>query len=498
MLEAKIVQSPKEPTSQSIDKLRSWVLVTPSDLTVKQWSRIPYGALIHQRRRRASHDEEPADGIRETDLPNSRSTRVAHAAVAPGISAFELLTLARKLVQGPLAIHSVELPVTIVGFNQTESERIAEAVISAALARAVDMPVYKQHRKVAASLKRIRLIGFSATHRFERSVAEAQGNGLARYLTALPPNELTPANYRKRLESLAKQHGWGFDFLDLAALQGRKAGAFLAVARGSPIGDAGIAHLSYRPRGSKAGKRLALVGKGICFDTGGVNVKPNKAMLGMHTDMNGSAVALGTFLALSKLEVDFAIDCWLALAMNHIGENAYIPNEIVTALDGTTIEVIHTDAEGRMVLADTLVLVSREQPSLIVDYATLTGACVYSLGKAYSGVFTNRDDWLAALINAGRESGERVWPFPQDKDYDRSLDSAVADIKQCAIDGDADHILAARFLSRFVKHEVPWVHVDLSASSHKGGLAHVPSEVTGFGVRFSCNLVLDQKILERI
>ena len=146
-----------------------------------------------------------------------------------------------------------------------------------------------------------------------------------------------------------------------------------------------------------------------------------------------------------------------------------------------------------MVLADTLHFASRAKPAMIMDYATLTGACVYALGKAYSGVFTNRDDWHGALIETGRRSGERVWPFPQDEDYDKALSSDIADTKQCAVDGEPDHILAARFLRRFVKDGVPWVHMDLSAGECRGGLAHVPGDFTGFGIRYSCALLLDTR-----
>jgi leucyl aminopeptidase len=219
-------------------------------------------------------------------------------------------------------------------------------------------------------------------------------------------------------------------------------------------------------------------------------------MHGMHEDMEGSAVALGTLLALTRLKAPFAVDCWLALAQNHIGPRAYKQNDVVTACNGTTIEVMHTDAEGRMVLADTLALAAREKPRLIIDYATLTGTCVYALGTRYSGAFTNRDALVAEIIAAGRESGERVWPFPLDDDFDQALESGIADIKQCTLEGEADHILAARFLKRFVADR-PWLHIDLSAGNSKGGLAHIPTDVTGFGVRFTLNLLLDRKIMDR-
>ena len=357
------------------------------------------------------------------------------------------------------------------------------------------MPRYKSKPERGKHLQSIEVHG-TQRQDFSRTQAEAHGNALARFLTHLPPNELTPAHYRRHIAKLAKQHDWRLRFIDQRALQRLGAGAFLAVAQGSPEPDAGIAHLSYTPRRRSGKSALALVGKGICFDTGGTNLKPAKHMLGMHEDMEGSAVALGTLLALTELAVDFPVDCWLALAQNHIGPKAYKQNDVVTACNGTTIEVIHTDAEGRMVLADTLALAGKGKPGLMIDYATLTGSCVQALGTRYSGAFSNRRDFTAPIIAAGQDSGERVWPFPTDADYDKALDSDIADIKQCSMDGEADHILATRFLNRFVPESIPWIHVDLSAGNHKGGLAHIPTDVTGFGVRFTLNLVLDQPAIK--
>jgi leucyl aminopeptidase len=219
--------------------------------------------------------------------------------------------------------------------------------------------------------------------------------------------------------------------------------------------------LRYRPRA--AGPRVALVGKGVIFDTGGTNLKPFTSMLDMHTDMQGSAVALGTLLALAELEAPFGVDTWLAITENRLTADAYKSQDLVRAVDGTTIQVIHTDAEGRMVLADTLALAAREQPAVIIDYATLTGTCVLALTERYSGAFSNRTAAHAVLLAAGAASGERVWPFPMDDDFDELLKSDVADIKQCSAENAGDHILGARFLSRFVPKSIPWVHLDLSA-----------------------------------
>jgi leucyl aminopeptidase len=238
-----------------------------------------------------------------------------------------------------------------------------------------------------------------------------------------------------------------------------------------------------------AQKTVALVGKGICFDTGGHNLKPARYMLNMHEDMNGSAVALGILLAASEQKLAVNIDCWLAIAQNHIGPKAYKQNDIVTALNGTTIEIMHTDAEGRMVLADTLTLASRTKPDLMIDFATLTGSMAVALGARYSGVLGTREALLDAAVRAGAASGERLCAFPLDDDYEAALDSKVADIKQCTLDGEADHILATRFLKRFVEHDTPWLHVDLSAARCEGGLGLVNSDVTGFGVAWGIRML---------
>jgi len=193
-------------------------------------------------------------------------------------------------------------------------------------------------------------------------------------------------------------------------------------------------------------------------------------------------VALGILLSATQQELPVNIDCWLAIAQNHISPKAYKQNDIVTALNGTTIEIMHTDAEGRMVLADTLTLASRAKPDLLIDFATLTGSMAVALGARYSGVLGNRDVLLQQAVQAGQQSGERLCAFPMDEDYEPALDSKVADIKQCTLDGEADHILAARFLKRFLAHDVPWLHVDLSSSRCEGGLGSVASDVTGFGV----------------
>jgi len=457
------------------------------------WPEFPYAALLKQRLKRSGD----SDTLLTTDLPNKASTHVTLSGIKADIDRFELLTLARKLAAPQLAQNPATITIIAPGFSDEDAAPLIKAVVAALLAASCAMPSFKSKAAKPSKLNTIQLLGIAKKIDFSRTMAEADGNNLARQLTTLPPNELTPAIYRKRVAKLAKEHGWKMTFLDQQTLKRKKAGAFLAVSQGSSEKDAGIVHLRYTP---KSGRRkqtpLALVGKGICFDTGGTNLKPAQYMHGMHEDMQGSAVALGTFLALSQLKVPYVVDCWLALAQNHIGPNAYKQNDVVTASNGTTIEVMHTDAEGRMVLADTLVQAARLKPTLIIDYATLTGACHYSLSARYSGGFTNRDALIDEIISAGRNSGERVWPFPIDADFDDELKSNVADVKQCSLGGEADHILASRFLQRFVA-DTPWLHLDLSAGNSKGGLAHIPTDITGFGVNFTTQLLFDNNVLSK-
>ena len=482
------------PTRRQVDRCGHWIFLLAGEFSSTDTASIPYARELLQRRRDLGKRGMDSDPI-TLDLPNRLASRVAFACLDPAISTFKLLGLARKLVAVQLPAGSSRLGFVVHGFSPEVAERMAEALVAAVWTAAASMPCFKKETPPALKWRQVNVYGVKPGHGFRRTRAEAEGNAVARYLSILPSNLLDPGRYLKEIRQLSREYGWKLEFMDLASLRRRKAGAFLAVAQGSPVRDAGIVRLRYRPVGRNPRRSLALVGKGICYDTGGVNLKTARGMFGMHEDMQGSAVALGSLIALTRLHANYAVDCYLAIAMNNIGSRAYKPNDVITAMDGTTIEVVNTDAEGRLVLADTLAIASRRKPGLIIDYATLTGACVHALGTTYSGVFSNREHYLPLLIDAGIDSGERVWPFPMDEDYDKALESKVADIKQCSQKGGVDHILAARFLQRFIQHDVPWIHIDLSAGNNKGGLAHVPTDTTGFGIRYTMNLLLDKKII---
>jgi leucyl aminopeptidase len=474
---------------EAVDQL---LLILPARMSAALWRTIPQGSKLQ-----ALLKKHPADSVPalQTRLANKRQTLVVGGKIAADSNTFDQLTLARKLVAAATIEKAGCLGILVVGFAAAEQEALSRAAVAAALAAGFNLPEFKR-KPSPAKIRSIRLLGLEKKIDLSRTVAEARGNNLARWLTALPPNLLDATNYATLLENLAKDHGWQYKRYTTKDLEKLGAGAFLAVAQGNDDDSASIVRLRYRPGKANASPALSLVGKGIIFDTGGTNLKPFASMLHMHGDMQGSAVAAGTLLTISELQLPVPVDCWLAITENRTGPSAYKSQDVVTAANGKTIQTIHTDAEGRMVLADTLTLASREKPALMIDYATLTGAVLNAITTRYSGVFTNRSRWHPRLKRVGRQCGERVWPFPIGKEFLEDLRSDTADIQQCSAKGTGDHILAGSFLAEFVENDTPWIHVDLAASNHEGGLAHVPTDITGFGVRYTLSLILDDHILQ--
>ena len=489
-LTSRIIQAPGAAGRKSLAGVDHLLLVLPEKPTAAVWKALPRGSQLQALVKRAAPGAVPA---LTTHLNNERHTAVSVGLLPRKADPFEQLEFARKLVAATTAGKSVSLGLRIEGFDERQAAQLAERFAAAVHAVAFSLADFKT-RKRPFRIRALRILGLGAKLDLARVQAEAAGTNLARWLTAMPPNKLHAKAYVELLRDLAGREGWHFTRYGVRELEQMGAGAFLAVAQGNPDDSAAIVRLRYRPARSRA-PALCLVGKGIIFDTGGTNLKPFAAMSDMHIDMGGSAVAAGSLLALSRIKAPLAVDCWLAITENRIGPTAYKSQDVVTAVNGKTIQVVHTDAEGRMALADTLVLACRERPRLVMDYATLTGACINAVTRRYSGAFTNRPDWHPVLKRAGYASGERVWPFPFGKEFLHELESETADLKQCTPDAGGDHILAATFLNEFVTEDIPWVHIDLSAMKHKGGLAHVPTDITGFGVRFTTALLLDQQVM---
>jgi len=474
--------------SRSAEDLDALLVIATLPVAADAWRALPQGA-----RWRTLHVRSAAQAgtVRTTHLANERQTLAVLGYLKTGASPFECLSLAGRMLKELAGRGARHVGLASAGGG----DAALEALLAATLTHAFALPSLRAPKHGERRVTRIALLNArDFDPRYAATVTA--GTNLVRWLTALPPNLLDAAGYRTALTQLARQHALTLRWLDERALKRLNANAFLAVAAASEGAGAGIAHLSYRPAGARAAASpdVALIGKGILFDTGGVNLKSHRSMLDMHTDMSGSAVALATLVALAQLRAPIAADAWLAITENRIGPRGYKPQDVIRAANGVTIQVIHSDAEGRMVLADTLALAARTRPRFMLDFATLTGACIYALTERMSGVFTNREALAARLIEAGRASGERVWAFPFAEDYDQDIESKVADIAQCAVEGKGDHIHATRFLARFVPEDIPWAHVDLAAATRSGGLAHVTTDVTGFGVRFALELLVRQNL----
>lgn len=409
---------------------------------------------------------------------------------------FFKLEAARKIYETLSASSVKSANVYLDLISEEEGLAAADALTSAFVAGNHNLPVYKKEKaKPEASLHLTFVTKSSVkiSKAVSLATSSAEAGNKIRDLLFMPANILDPKGFHEICKKEASENGFSFKYHSFAELSKKGAGAFCAVAGAAPKSGAGIAEITYSPKTtSKKLKHVVFVGKGITFDTGGVNVKPGISMLGMKGDMGGAATAYAMLNLAKKQKWNVKVTAILAICDNKISDSAYQPDEVIKSLSGKTIEIIHTDAEGRMALADALYLASQNRPDLLIDFATLTGASVRAIGNAYSSFFSNNDDYIEKFTIAGKVSGERVWPFPIDEDFGRCLSSNVADIKQCRPSGGCDHIEAAIFLKEFIGSVKNWIHVDLSSAKGDGPLAHVATKESGFGPR------LIQKFLQEI
>ncbi len=317
-----------------------------------------------------------------------------------------------------------------------------------------------------------------------------EGTFFARDLVSEPGNILHPDEYAKRINSL-KKVGLKVNIYDEKKLKKLGMNTLLGVGQGSIRGSYLV---TMEWKGLKnSSKPLAFVGKGVCFDTGGISLKPAKFMEDMTYDMAGSAVVVGLMknLALRKAKIN-AVGV-VGLVENMPGGNAQRPGDIVKSYSGKTVEVLNTDAEGRLVLADAITYTEKKfKPRFIIDLATLTGAIIVSLGSEYAGLFSNDDKLSKQLINAGEEVDEKVWRMPLNKNYDKLIDSKNADMQNINYVGGAGSTTAAQFLQRFILNKTPWAHLDIAgmAFSKYGGALN-SGGATGYGVRLLNQLIED-------
>ena len=317
-----------------------------------------------------------------------------------------------------------------------------------------------------------------------------EGTFYTRDLVSEPGNVLHPDEYARRIKSLSK-FGLKIKIYDEKELKKLGMNTLLGVGQGSIRGSY-LVTMEWNGSNNKS-KPLAFVGKGVCFDTGGISLKPAKFMEDMTYDMAGSAVVVGLMksLALRKAKIN-AVGV-VGLVENMPGGNAQRPGDIVKSYSGKTVEILNTDAEGRLVLADALTFTEKKfKPKFIVDLATLTGAIIVSLGSEYAGLFSNDDKLSQQLIESGEHVEEKVWRMPLNKNYDKLIDSKNADMQNINYVGGAGSTTAAQFLQRFILNKTPWAHLDIAgmAFSKYGGALN-SGGATGYGVRLLNKLIVD-------
>lgn len=322
------------------------------------------------------------------------------------------------------------------------------------------------------------------------SHAEAVVSGitLARDLVVAPSNQVTPAFLVSTARDLAQSYGFTLHVMDTAAAGEKGMGAFLAVAQGSRE-PAYVIVLEYHPRNRPKSKPLVFVGKGITFDTGGISLKPSERMEMMKRDMAGAAAVLGAFEILGKTRPNQSVVGIMPCTENMPGGRAYKPGDVIQSLANLTIEVISTDAEGRMILCDAITHALSFEPALIVDLATLTGACIIALGNQVAGLMGNREALLQKLQETGMEVGEKLWPLPLWDFYFDLIKSDIADFKNVG-ERAAGTITGGMFLKQFVPESVPWAHLDIAGTAWTDkDLPSSPKGATGFGVRLLTEVV---------
>jgi leucyl aminopeptidase len=319
----------------------------------------------------------------------------------------------------------------------------------------------------------------------------SHGVFLARDVVTEPPNELYPASYAKRIKSEFAKLGADVSILNEKQLTKLGMGALLGVGQGSER-ESHVVVIKYQG-GNKKDAPIAFVGKGVTFDTGGISLKPSGGMEDMKYDMGGSASVVGIMRALAGRKAKVNAVGIVGLVENMPGHNAQRPSDVVTSMSGQTIEVLNTDAEGRLVLADILWYAQEKfKPKTVIDLATLTGAIVIALGNEHAGVFTNDDALADKLSKAGTATGEKVWQFPLNSDYDKLLDSKIADMQNISSGRGAGSITAAQFLQRFIQKGVSWAHIDIAGMAWNSKARDVsPEGASGYGVR-----LLDQLVAE--
>lgn len=422
---------------------------------------------------------------------------------AEKLKALSFETIGGKLFSALKAASAKNVDIHVDGIEDIKDLTTAE--IAARLALGLKLKSYKfdkykaqkDDENPAVTIKSVSIVtdAQTAANKFyEAYNASADGVFLARDLVNEPPNALHPESYVERIKEELKPLGVEIEILDEKKMQKLSFGALLAVGQGS-ICESKVAIMRWNGAGKtkKADKApIAFVGKGVTFDTGGISIKPSADMDLMKMDMGGSAAVVGAMKALATRKAKANVIGIVGLVENMPSDRAYRPGDVLTSLSGKTIEVLNTDAEGRLVLADILTYVQNTyKPEVIVDLATLTGAIMVGLGFEYCGAFANDDDLWAQLEQSSKNTGEKFWRMPLDEAYRKEMESEIADLKNLGSLGRyGGACSAAGFLEHFIEGDIKWAHIDIAGTAWwKTDKPTTPKGGTGFAVRTLDDLV---------
>ena len=358
-----------------------------------------------------------------------------------------------------------------------------------ALAEGIILGAYQYHefksQAEPGKLSKVMVAADQHASAIKRGLAEgsqvAEAVCVARNLVNEPGGSLTPEQFANQAKKLAASCGLKATIWGMPEIKRNKLGGLLGVNRGSER-PARFVKLQWNPP-SKPKKSLALVGKGVTFDSGGLSLKTATGMKNMKYDMSGAAAVLGAMVAIAKVKPKCRVTAYIPLTDNMTGGDATRTGDVLTIRNKKTVEVHNTDAEGRLILADALSLACEDKHDAIVDLATLTGACVVALGNGYAGIMGNSQDWIDTVTKAAKQAGERLWQLPLPDDYRQQLDSSVADMANIG-SGNGGTITAGLFLSEFVTDGIDWAHLDIAGTAFSDKVAGVNGKGgTGFGVR---------------
>ena len=482
-------------TSVDLKKVKIEALVIPvcEDKDIHDNKTI--SALIKKAKKIKEFKGDKGDEVAFYNLSEVKAVRV----IFMGLGKFEkvdmeaLRAIAGKAVKGVVKKKLSEVLIAVPAARRIKMEMsvVLEALMEGAYLGNHHFDKYKKEKKHKPLQKIKLLVESDETKKYSklssRVATVCQGTILAREWVSMPPNDKRPEYFARSIATLAGKENLKVTVLGEKELKQKKFGAILAVAAGSQSKPRMVV-LEYNPRGAK--KTVALVGKGVTFDSGGINLKPSTSLEEMKMDMSGAAAVAATLITIAKLKPKFKVVGVLPIVENMPSGSASRPGDIIKSYDGKTVEIGNTDAEGRLILIDAIsYAIKKYKPQTLIDLATLTGACVVALGEKIAGTFSFDDKLAENIILSGQKTHERCWRMPLPEDYKELLKSDLADIKNMSSTRYGGAVTAALFLAEFVG-DTHWAHIDIAGPAYvKKETAYCGAGGTGFGVRLLYDLL---------